>query len=70
MFTQQKAMQHRTPSKTEGVEIELPNFEELFGRIAEVSPLANLAMNNDQGGFDHADQNCKFIECIDSLLFD
>lgn len=57
MFTQQKAMQHRTPSKTEGVEIELPNFEELFGRIAEVSPLANLAMNNAQGGFDHADQN-------------
>lgn len=54
MFTQQKAMQLTTPSKTDGVEIELPNFEELFGRIAEVSPLARLAIEGGEGGIDVA----------------
>jgi hypothetical protein len=35
------AVNKRTvPSKTKGVDIELPNFDELFDRIKEVSPLA------------------------------
>jgi len=59
MFTQQKAMQRTTPSKTDGVEIELPDFDELFGRIAEVSPLARLAIEGGDGGLDEADQNCE-----------
>jgi len=56
MFTEQAAMQKTTPSKTDGVEIELPNWDELFGRIQEVSPLAGLALNGGQGGFDTADK--------------
>ena len=49
MFTEQKTMQRTTPSKTDGVEIEIPNFDELFGRIKEVSPLAALANHHTQG---------------------
>jgi hypothetical protein len=60
MFTQQRAMQRTTPSKTEGVEIELPDFDELFGRIKEVSPLAAMAIDGKDGGFAVADQICKY----------
>ena len=52
-------MQKTTPSKTEGVEIELPNFDELFNRIREVSPLCNMAIDGELGGFDVADEKCK-----------
>uniref|UniRef100_A0A7S2H0S7 START domain-containing protein n=1 Tax=Helicotheca tamesis TaxID=374047 RepID=A0A7S2H0S7_9STRA len=47
MFQSSTPMQKTAPSKTEGVEIELPNFDELFGRVQQVSPLARVAM---QGG--------------------
>jgi len=41
-----------SPAKTKtGIEIELPDFDELFGRIEKVSPLAHLAMQNRDGGF-------------------
>jgi len=56
IFTQQPAMQRTTPSKTDGVEIELPDFDELFGRIKEVSPLAAMAIDGKEGGFAVADQ--------------
>ena len=59
MFTEQRAMQRTTPSKTDGVEIEIPDFDELFGRIREVSPLAAMAIDGQDGGFDVADQKCK-----------
>lgn len=49
-------MQRTTPSKTDGVEIEIPDFDELFGRIREVSPLAAMAIDGQDGGFDVADQ--------------
>ena len=56
MWQEAPAMQRRTtPSKTEGVEIELPNFDELFNRIQQVSPLARLAMEGGTGGFANAD---------------
>eukprot|EP01083_Nonionella_stella_P212279 766790_1 len=55
MFKEQVAMQRTTPSKTEGVEIELPDFDELFGRIQEVSPLASMALDGERGGFGVAD---------------
>lgn len=45
----------RTPSKAEGVQIEMPNFEELFGRIAKVSPLARNVFDHREGGFEIAD---------------
>ena len=52
-------MQRTTPSKTDGVEIEIPNFDEFFGRIREVSPLAAMAIDGQTGGFDVADEKCK-----------
>lgn len=70
MFTEHAALKRTTPSKTEGVEIELPNFDELFSRIKEVSPLAKMVIetNNEynldacssdadliKGGFQQAD---------------
>ena len=59
MFKEHRAMQRTTPSKTDGVEIELPDFDELFGRIQEVSPLASMAIDGERGGFDVADAQCK-----------
>lgn len=55
MWQEAPAMQRTAPSKTEGVEIELPNFDELFNRIQQVSPLARLAMEGGTGGFANAD---------------
>jgi len=46
------------PTKTKtGIEIELPDFDELFGRIEKVSPLAQLAMQNRDGGFFALDES-------------
>lgn len=47
IFQETASLQRTAPSKTEGVEIELPDFDEFFGRIQAVSPLAKLAV---QGG--------------------
>jgi len=35
-----------SPTKGQGQEIELPNFDELFGRIQEVSPLTRLVLQD------------------------
>ncbi len=59
MWQEAPAMQRTAPSKTEGVEIELPNFDELFNRIQQVSPLARLAMEGGTGGFAKADYTSK-----------
>jgi len=56
MFTEQKAMRRTTLSKTDGVEIEIPDFDEFFGRIREVSPLAAMTIDGQVGGFDAADE--------------
>eukprot|EP00591_Stephanopyxis_turris_P006863 CAMPEP_0195518720 /NCGR_PEP_ID=MMETSP0794_2-20130614/13558_1 /TAXON_ID=515487 /ORGANISM="Stephanopyxis turris, Strain CCMP 815" /LENGTH=335 /DNA_ID=CAMNT_0040647741 /DNA_START=139 /DNA_END=1146 /DNA_ORIENTATION=+ len=45
----------RAPSKTVGVEIELPNFDELFHRIMHVSPLARQIVDREEGGFEAID---------------
>jgi hypothetical protein len=57
------------PSKTEGVEIELPDFDELFDRIKKVSPLARQVIEDDgtgKRGFEHvndsSDMKWKSIE--------
>mmetsp|Transcript_28532 Transcript_28532/g.46324 ORF Transcript_28532/g.46324 Transcript_28532/m.46324 type:complete len:341 (+) Transcript_28532:65-1087(+) len=55
IFQKAATLQRTAPSKTEGVEIELPDFGELFGRIQAVSPLAKLAIDGggtgEGGGF-------------------
>ena len=63
MFQEHVAMQRTAPSKTEGVEIELPDFDELFSRIKQVSPLARIAFegrgNKEGCGFEAIDDTCK-----------
>lgn len=60
------ALQRTAPSKTEGVDIELPDFDEFFDRIQTVSPLARLAMNGggagEGGGFAAVDDSGKFAK--------
>lgn len=67
MFTEQKTMQRTTPSKTDGVEIEIPNFDELFGRIKEVSPLAALAFDGKEGNFQVADELRKYTYSLSNF---
>ena len=50
VFQKTHHLRKQMPSKTEGVEIELPNFDELFGRIRAVSPLADKIMSGDHSG--------------------
>lgn len=50
VFQETHHLRKQMPSKTEGVEIELPNFDELFGRIRAVSPLADKIMSGDHSG--------------------
>eukprot|EP00571_Detonula_confervacea_P016688 CAMPEP_0172309792 /NCGR_PEP_ID=MMETSP1058-20130122/10668_1 /TAXON_ID=83371 /ORGANISM="Detonula confervacea, Strain CCMP 353" /LENGTH=343 /DNA_ID=CAMNT_0013022481 /DNA_START=74 /DNA_END=1105 /DNA_ORIENTATION=+ len=55
IFQESTALQRTAPSKTEGVEIELPDFDEFFGRVQAISPLARLAIegggSGEGGGF-------------------
>lgn len=46
LFQQAPTMQKTSPSKTVGVDIELPDFDELFDRIQQVSPLARSVIAN------------------------
>lgn len=59
----EKSVSKTAPSKSEGVEIQLPNFDELFGRIQKVSPLAKLVIeqcgSGPGGGFAKIDDNRK-----------
>ncbi|KAL7552531.1 hypothetical protein ACHAWF_016810 [Thalassiosira exigua] len=61
IFQETATLQRLAPSKTEGVEIELPDFEEMFGRIQTVSPLAKLAIqgggSGEGGGFAKAEDD-------------
>jgi hypothetical protein len=59
VFQEQRTMQKTAPSKLEGVEIELPDFDELFDRIQQVSPLTKSAIEGRTGGFEEADANGK-----------
>ncbi len=55
MWKEAPAMQRTAPSQVDGVEIELPDFDELFNRIQQVSPLARLAIEGGTGGFANAE---------------
>lgn len=50
VFQEAHSLRRHSPSKIEGVEIELPNFEELFGRIRQVSPLADKVISGEHTG--------------------
>lgn len=50
----------KVPTKTEGVEIEMPNFDELFARIQKLSPLAQLAIESKEGGFAAVNEKCEY----------
>lgn len=60
IFQQTAQLQHTAPSETDGVAIELPDFDEMFGRIQAVSPLAKLAIEGggtgENGGFAAVDE--------------
>ena len=60
LFTDNQTRQRLTPSTVDNVEIELPDFDELFRRIREVSPLACMVIEGEEGGFAVADEKCKF----------
>lgn len=59
-------MQRTAPSKTVGVEIELPDFDEMFRRIQAVSPLARLAVqgggSGEGGGFAAVDDTSEYFQ--------
>jgi hypothetical protein len=65
LFQQVPTLQKTAPS-CEGVDIELPNFDELFEEIKTVSPLAkNLLEGNSEKGLDGISDNgkkCCFME--------
>jgi hypothetical protein len=69
LFQQAPTAQQTFPSKTDGVEIELPDFDELFERIQLVSPLARVAIEGGEidgkRGFEAIDKSC-----TSSLTFD
>lgn len=44
LFQEKASLRRTVPSQIDGVEIEVPNFDELFTRIQQVSPLARQAM--------------------------
>jgi hypothetical protein len=72
IFQETATLQRTAPSKTVGVEIELPDFDEMFRRIQAVSPLARLAVQGggagEGGGFAAVDDASEFIDNINHLL--
>ena len=49
LFHEAPALQKLAPSKYDGIDIELPDFDELFYRIQQVSPLAKKVMLGGEG---------------------
>ena len=65
LFQEVPALKIMAPSVHDGVDVELPDFDELFGRIQQVSPLARQVISGPvpgQSGFAHIDnEKGKFI---------
>lgn len=61
LFQSAPTAQQTLPTNKDGVEIELPDFGELFGRIQQVSPLARVLIEGNGGnkGFEAVDPKCK-----------
>lgn len=66
IFQEAATLQRTAPSKTVGVEIELPDFDEMFRRIQAVSPLARLAVqgggSGEGGGFAAVDDTSEYFQ--------
>lgn len=66
IFQETATLQRTAPSKTVGVEIELPDFDEMFRRIQAVSPLARLAVqgggSGEGGGFGAVDDTSEYFQ--------
>lgn len=61
LFKEAPVHQHNAPSVIEGVEIELPDFDELFDRIQQISPLARSVISGaERPGFAGIDDACEF----------
>jgi len=56
-------LQRTAPSATEGIDIELPDFDELFDRIRQVSPLARSVLSRNAAEDD--DEKKGFDACND-----
>jgi hypothetical protein len=54
LFQETAAKQVTAPSREQGVEIELPDFEKLFARIRQASPLSKMALDQQQN-LEHMD---------------
>lgn len=71
LFPQSTTTPQQTfPTKDQKEEIELPNFDELFGRIKQVSPLARITLDGgmeSKRGFD-AIHACKFLQINLTLI--
>jgi hypothetical protein len=65
LFQEAPTLQRTAPSKMEGINIELPDFEELFERIQQVSPLARSVITgysvNNERGFKGISDECKWF---------
>lgn len=63
LFQSAPTLQKTATSRKEGVDIELPDFDELFDRIQQVSPLARAVIHRatvgEKKGFQAADDTCK-----------
>jgi hypothetical protein len=66
LFREAPTLQVTAPSTQEGVDIELPDFNELFGRIQEVSPLARSVIQGtnmgDRKGFASIDDKASSLK--------
>ena len=62
LFQPSPALKTFAPSVHDGVDVELPDFDELFERIQQVSPLARQVISGGddrQFGLAHVDDKCK-----------
>lgn len=66
VFQPTPTLQHKVPSRSDGVDIELPNFDELFSRMKVVSPLLRNVVDRKSGGLaaidDSTNLNWKRVE--------
>ena len=62
LFQESPALKTTAPSLYDGVDVELPDFDELFNRIQQVSPLARQIIDGAAPGwrgFGFVDDSCK-----------
>lgn len=57
LFQERATLRQKVPSKSEGVDIELPDFEELFSRMQTVSPLLRNVIDRKPGGLAAVDDS-------------